>query len=112
MSVRQANDLNDHDDYYGLSEVVDMAERSRDDGWSIADAKAHLSELLETVGREGPQTISKRGRPVAVVVSFDEWERKKRRQGTLLEFFANAPEGADELIIERDRSSRMREIDL
>ncbi|RIQ36732.1 type II toxin-antitoxin system Phd/YefM family antitoxin [Jiangella rhizosphaerae] len=82
------------------------------DTWSVADAKARLSELLDTVGRDGPQTISRRGRPVAVVVSVDEWERRKRRQGTLAEFLATAPVGDEDLILERDRGGRMREVDL
>lgn len=61
------------------------------DTWSVADAKARLSELLDTVGRDGPQTISRRGHAVAVVVSVDEWERRKRRRGTLTDFFATSP---------------------
>lgn len=83
------------------------------DTWSVAEAKARLSELLETVGRDGPQTISRRGRPVAVVVSLDEWERRKRRQGTLADFFATSPlrELGGELEIE-PRGGSMREIDL
>ncbi|MBB5787690.1 type II toxin-antitoxin system Phd/YefM family antitoxin [Jiangella mangrovi] len=82
------------------------------DTWSVAEAKARLSELLDTVGRDGPQTISRRGRPVAVLVSVDEWERRKRRQGTLAEFLATAPVGAEDLILERDKGARMREVDL
>ena len=80
--------------------------------WSVADAKARLSELIETVGRDGPQTISRRGRPVAVVVSIDEWERSTRRQGTLAEFLATAPVGTEDLIIERDKGGRVREAGL
>lgn len=61
------------------------------DVWSVADAKARLSELLDTVGRTGPQTISRRGRAIAVIVSIDEWERRKRRRGSLAGFFATSP---------------------
>ncbi|PZF82072.1 type II toxin-antitoxin system Phd/YefM family antitoxin [Jiangella anatolica] len=43
--------------------------------WSVAEAKTRLSDLLAAVERDGPQTISRRGRAVAVVVSVDEWER-------------------------------------
>jgi len=42
--------------------------------WPVQDAKAHLSELLEISVAEGPQMISKRGEPMAVVVSVKEWE--------------------------------------
>lgn len=79
--------------------------------WSVADAKSHLSELLEATGREGPQTITKRGRPIAVVVSIDEWERKKKRKGTLADFFAQAPRLPDDFELP-PRDSQMREVDL
>lgn len=83
------------------------------DTWSVADAKARLSELLDTVGRDGPQTISRRGRPVAVVVSLEEWERRKRRRGSLVDFFATSPlrELGGELELP-SRDEEMREIRL
>lgn len=81
--------------------------------WSVADAKSHLSELLEATGREGPQTITKRGRPIAVVVSIDEWERKKRRKGTLADFFATSPLREDGSELELPpREGSMREVNL
>ncbi|SDT71741.1 prevent-host-death family protein [Jiangella sp. DSM 45060] len=81
--------------------------------WSVAEAKARLSELLDTVVRDGPQTISRRGRPVVVVVSLDEWERRKRRRGTLTDFFATSPlrELGGELELP-SRDEPMREIGL
>ena len=39
-----------------------------------AEAKTKFGLLLDTVQRE-PVTISKKGRPVAVVVSIEEYER-------------------------------------
>jgi prevent-host-death family protein len=59
--------------------------------WSVADAKASLSELIARASSAGPQTITRRGEPVAVVVSVDEWKRKTRRKGNLAEFFASSP---------------------
>jgi len=41
--------------------------------WSVADAKARLSELMEQA-RERPQTIERRGRPLVVVVSVEQFE--------------------------------------
>ncbi len=58
--------------------------------WTVADAKAKFSELLEKA-RTGPQTITRHGRPAAVVVSPAEWEHKKMRSGTLADFFAQSP---------------------
>lgn len=76
--------------------------------WSVADAKASLSEVLDQAAANGPQTITRRGEPIAVVVSVDEWKRKSRRKGNLAEFFATSPlrdSGLDleERAIEPDR---------
>lgn len=45
--------------------------------WSVATAKARLSELLKRA-RRGPQVIESRGEPVAVVLSTAEFERLKQ----------------------------------
>lgn len=71
--------------------------------WSVADAKARLSEVIETAHRDGPQTITKNGKPTAVIVSVEEWERKTRRKGSLAEFFRASPLAGAELDIERNQ---------
>lgn len=59
-------------------------------GWSVADAKARLSELVDKAGG-GPQIITRNGKPVAVVVGIEEWRRKTERKGSLAEFFLASP---------------------
>lgn len=59
--------------------------------WSVAAAKARLSEMLDRAASDGPQTVTRHGKVVAVVVSPHEWERKRRRVGNLAEFFASSP---------------------
>jgi prevent-host-death family protein len=59
--------------------------------WGIAQAKAQLSELIHEAERTGPQMLSRSGRPVAVVVSLDEWKRV-HQQPTL-----NPPPGVGSL---------------
>ncbi|MFE9576085.1 type II toxin-antitoxin system Phd/YefM family antitoxin [Nocardia sp. NPDC006044] len=84
-----------------------------DIAWPLADAKARLSELIDTVEREGPQVISKHGREVAVVVAIDEWRRRNARQGSLAEFFADSPLRDADLVVERDRTdARHRDVTL
>jgi len=58
--------------------------------WTVAEAKAKFSEVLDLAMAEGPQTITRRGRTTAVVVDADEWNRKTKRVGTLADFFANS----------------------
>ncbi len=78
--------------------------------WSIAEAKAKLSALVEKT-KDGPQTVTKNGRPVAVVVSAEEWERKTARKETLYEFLRNSPLVGSGIVIERHRSGP-RKLDL
>ncbi|WP_053204560.1 type II toxin-antitoxin system Phd/YefM family antitoxin [Jiangella muralis] len=59
--------------------------------WSVVEAKARLGDLLAAVERDGPQTISRRGRAVAVVVSVEQWERRNPHRGSLADFFATSP---------------------
>lgn len=68
-----------------------MTEPAIDSAWSVADAKARFSELLDRATSEGPQAVSRRGRAVAMVVSIEEWHRKTKRSGTLAEFLAASP---------------------
>jgi prevent-host-death family protein len=81
------------------------------DNWTVAEAKARLSELLEQVRSKGPQTITRHGKTAAIVVSPEEWERKSRRTGNLAEFFAASPLRDSGVEIER-RKDRPRKVDL
>ena len=59
--------------------------------WTVAEAKAKFSELLDKANSEGPQKITKHGRTTAVVVAAEEWERNAERNGNLAEFLASSP---------------------
>lgn len=69
--------------------------------WTVAEAKAKFSEIIERAMSEGPQTITKRGRTAAIVVASEEWERKTKRSGNLAEFFAASPLRGSKLKIRR-----------
>jgi prevent-host-death family protein len=79
--------------------------------WTVATAKAHLSEVIEHALQDGPQTITRNGKHAVVVVSLAEWETKTKRKGTLADFFAESPLRNSKLVIERSRD-KPREIDL
>lgn len=59
--------------------------------WTVAEAKAKFSEVIDNAQAEGPQTITRHGRSAVVVVDAQEWERRTRRKGNLAEFFAASP---------------------
>jgi prevent-host-death family protein len=69
--------------------------------WTVAQAKAKLSEVIDRAQSEGPQIITRRGEAAVVVVSAEEWERKTRRTGTLAEFFASSPLRESDLDVTR-----------
>lgn len=88
-----------------------MGEFMSDDVWSLASAKARLSEVIERASAIGPQIITRRGRKTAVLVSAAEWERKTRRQGNLAEFFATSPLRGSGIKIERLKGN-LRKVEL
>jgi prevent-host-death family protein len=59
--------------------------------WTVAEAKARFSEVIDLAGKQGPQTVTRNGKEAVVIVSAEEWKRRTRRKGTLAEFFANSP---------------------
>lgn len=79
--------------------------------WTVAEAKAKLSEVVDSARTKGPQTITKNGRKAVVVVSAEEWERKTHRPGNLAEFFAESPLRGSGLKVSRVKSGR-RDVDL
>jgi len=79
--------------------------------WTVAEAKAKFSEVVDKAQKKGPQTITKNGRTAVVIVSAEEWERKTRRVGTLADFFAASPLRGSGLQIPRMKGG-VRKVDL
>ena len=79
--------------------------------WTVAEAKAKFSEVIDKAKTVGPQTITKHGHTAVVVVSAEEWERKTRRKGNLATFFAESPLRGSSLDLTRVKDGP-REIDL
>src|SRR5687767_13918928 len=77
------------------------------DLWTVAEAKAKLSEVIEHAQRNGPQTITRNGRRAVVVVDAEEWERRTKRSVNLAEFFAASPLRGSGLKVRRAKD-RMR----
>lgn len=69
--------------------------------WTVASAKAHLSEVIARA-KDTPQTITRNGKASVVIVSVEEWEQKSRRQGSLASFLAQSPLAGAGLELERD----------
>ena len=78
--------------------------------WTLAGAKARLSEVVDRA-QAGPQTITRNGKPSAVIVSAEEWARKTMRKGTLAEFLLASPLRGANLELER-QSDTPRDVTL
>jgi prevent-host-death family protein len=79
--------------------------------WTVAEAKAKFSEVIDKAKSDGPQTITRNGRKTVVIVAAEEWERKTRRKGNLAEFFAASPLRGSGAKVTRLRG-RPRKVDL
>lgn len=76
--------------------------------WQLQEAKSRFSELVEATLTHGPQTVTRRGVEVVVVISLAEFKRMKH--GGLKNLLLNAPRG-EPLEIERS-TEPVREIAL
>jgi prevent-host-death family protein len=86
-------------DYYDPSDRLDHG--GAVSTWKVAEAKARFSELIEKALTEGPQEVTRHGKQAVVVLSADEWQRRTRRKGSLIEFLERSPLRGSELRIER-----------
>lgn len=72
--------------------------------WQLQDAKNRFSEVVDEALRSGPQTVTRRGEPVVVVVSIDTWRKLEPTRPSLKEHLRAAPlEGLD---LGRDTTER------
>jgi antitoxin Phd len=81
--------------------------------WALQDAKNRLSELVDRAVQDGPQTITRHGREVAVVVSVGQFRRlaAPASKGDLVDFIHRSPLGKVGLETTREVDEG-REIDL
>jgi antitoxin Phd len=81
--------------------------------WAVQDAKAHFSEVVERAQHDGPQTITRHGKPRAVLLSAEAYEellKRKVSEPNLIDFLMTGPR-FDGFDFERDKDTG-REIDL
>lgn len=80
--------------------------------WQIQDAKNKLSEVIARALTQGPQVITKHGEKTVVVVSYTEYEKLRKSQGKLSEFFRQSPLAGSDLDLSRDKSLPREGIEL
>jgi len=82
--------------------------------WDIQSAKSDLSKLLRQLREKGPQTTTVHGKPAAVVLAVEDYERLVGVKPSLTEYLLSGPEWDDDFIEEVNRRSNtmIRVIDL
>lgn len=73
--------------------------------WQLQDAKNRFSRVVEDALREGPQTVTRRGEPVVVVVSIETWERLSGARPSLKDYLQES--ALDGLDLSRDSVERV-----
>ena len=81
------------------------------DIWQLQEAKNRFSEVVNKALEEGPQTVTRHGEEIVVILSKTEYNRLLKSQTSLLDFFRQSPLVGIELDLERDQSLP-RDIDL
>jgi prevent-host-death family protein len=69
--------------------------------WQLQEAKNKLSEVVDRALKDGPQTITRRGKITAVLVSARDYEKMVQPRNSLVDFFRESPLFGVELDIER-----------
>lgn len=77
--------------------------------WQLQDAKNRFSELVRQA-QSAPQSVTVRGKPSAVLISFEQYHALTHPKKTLLEVMSAAPKGFADLMIDRSRDTKMREV--
>ncbi|RVD13186.1 MAG: type II toxin-antitoxin system Phd/YefM family antitoxin [Mesorhizobium sp.] len=82
--------------------------------WHLKDAKNNLSKLVRQAREQGPQTITVRGKPTAVVLSPEDYDRLVGATPSLAEYLLSGPVWDDDFVEEVNRrpKTKIRVIDL
>jgi len=72
--------------------------------WQLQQAKSRLSEVLKRAAAEGPQHITVRGVPAAVVLSEADYGRLERPRLRFVAFMRNSPLVDSEFDFDREQT--------
>ena len=69
--------------------------------WALQDAKNRFSEVVDKTLREGPQSVTRRGVPVVVILPAQQYAEQRIPQDSFVSFFRKSPLHGVDLKIER-----------
>lgn len=74
--------------------------------WQLQEAKNRFSEVVDLALEEGPQSVTRHGKEVVVIVAKADFDRRKRAtgpKGTLLTFLRELSFAGTPIRIERSK---------
>jgi antitoxin Phd len=74
--------------------------------WSLQDAKNQFSHVIELAVNNGPQTVTKHGKPVAIILSANYFKRLARPRQSIREFFSPLKASGIRLVRRKDLPGR------
>lgn len=72
--------------------------------WALQDAKSRFSAVVNEACESGPQIVTRRGLPVAVLVSYEDYSKIDTARPTAVDILLGGPKIEGGLRLERDRS--------
>ena len=75
----------------------------------LREAKSTLSAVVEAAEQGEPTTITKYGRPAAVVISYEEWTKLKRKVPSFADLLLAVPQFGMEDLPKRRPARIVRE---
>ncbi|MEP7135438.1 MAG: type II toxin-antitoxin system Phd/YefM family antitoxin [Chloroflexota bacterium] len=72
--------------------------------WQLKEAKRNLSKVIKLALEQEPQTITRRGEKVAIVISYNEYLRAIKPQIKLSEFFRKSPLAKTDIDLSHEKS--------
>lgn len=66
--------------------------------WHMRDARNNLSKLIREAIKNGPQTVTLRGKPTAVVLSAADYDRLKEKKLSFTEFILSGSKIDDDIV--------------
>ncbi|HEU0088637.1 MAG TPA: type II toxin-antitoxin system Phd/YefM family antitoxin [Pseudonocardiaceae bacterium] len=80
--------------------------------WQVQEAKQRFSEVLRAVENDGPQTITRHGEEVAVILDIEEYRRLTGPKRNLTELLLGPPYFDETMIAIMDQVEVERKRDL
>ena len=80
--------------------------------WQLQEAKNKLSELIDRALADGPQIITRHGVEVVVVMPVARYRKLMTPVRNLADFLVHSPLRNSKLVIERDRDTDLRDVEL